>query len=177
MEKRLIGLVMFNLQRNKNMKRYYTDWKTISITIGLGLAIFLFGLYSITQEKGHQDAFINAALIAIIPISLGVLLATRFSYAEVSGNTLKFVYLLFYKRTIDIHSVTEINDQPTYKAGKSMFRSLYIFYKDNNGLKKWVELRISIFPEKALGRLIKDLKAVNPSIELNKYSEKLKHEA
>ena len=154
------------------MKRYYTDWKTISVTILIGLAIILFGLYSTTQENGHQDAFLNAALIAIIPIVFGILLATKFSYAEISGTTLKFVYLLFYRRNIDIDSITEINDQPTYKAGKNLFRSLYIFYKEK-GEKKYIELRITIFPEKTLGRLIKDLKVVNSNIELNDYSEKL----
>jgi len=100
-------------------------------------------------------------------------LVSWFSYAAVTGTTLKFIYLLFYRRTVDISSITEINDQPTYKVAKSAFRSLYVFYKDKNRRTKWIQLRITIFPEKALGNLIKDLKAINPHIELNKYAEKL----
>lgn len=114
-----------------------------------------------------------AVLMIAIPIAIGVICATVFSYARIEGKTLKFMYFLYQRRTIDIDSITEINDQSTYKIAKSQFRSLYLFYKDKNGVKKWIEFRITIFPEKTLGRLIKDLKAINPRIELNTYAEKL----
>ncbi|HLC49426.1 MAG TPA: hypothetical protein VJI96_03520 [Candidatus Andersenbacteria bacterium] len=160
------------------MKKYYIAWKPIVIVIGISLLILFVSDYMQIQEGIHsEDTFWGGVLITFIPIAFGVLLATRYSYAAIDGMTLKFVYLLFYRRTIDIRSITEINDQSTYKVGKSIFRSLYIFYKDKNNLVKWIELRITIFPEKTLGKLIKNLKEINPGIELNKYSEKLMRSA
>ena len=155
------------------MRKYYTDWKTIIIVFAIGLALWIFG--ALGKAKGV--VLLNGSLMVGIPIALIALLSTKYSYVAISGNTLKFVYVLFYRRTIDINSITEINDQPTYKAAKSEFRSLYIFYKDKNDTIKWIELRITIFPEKTLGRLIKDLKQINPRIELNKYSQKLMESA
>lgn len=155
------------------MKKYYTDWKTIISVIGAILIILVWSDYAQIQEGIYsRNTFLGGVLIEVIPIAFGVLLATRYSYASITDTTLKFVYLLFYRRTIDINSITEINDQPTYKAGKGMFRSLYIFYQKNDGVK-YIELRITIFPEKTLGALIKELKRINPRIELNKYSQKL----
>ena len=155
------------------MRKYYTDWKTIIIVFAIGLALWIFG----ASGKAEGVVLLNGSLMVGIPIALIALLSTKYSYVSISGNTLKFVYVLFYRRTIYINSITEINDQPTYKAAKSAFRSLYIFYKDKNDTIKWIELRITIFPEKTLGRLIKDLKQINPRIELNKYSQKLMESA
>lgn len=156
------------------MKKYRTDWKTIIVVIGVSLSLWILGNYMQVQEGIlPRDSFFGGVLIVVIPILLGILLGTIYSYAIIEGVTLRFVYFLFYRRTIDIKSITEINDQPTYKIAKSSFRSLYIFYKDSNGATKWIELRITIFPEKTLGELIKDLKRINPRIELNTYSQKL----
>lgn len=160
------------------MKKYYTNWKAIITVIGAALVLLILSDYMQIREGIHQpNTFWGGVLMAVIPIGFGVLLATRYSYAAIDDTTLKFVYLLFYRRTVDIPSITEINDQPTYKAAKSMFRSLYIFYKDKSGIDKWIELRITIFPEKTLGKLIKDLKIINPQIELNQYSQKLMESA
>lgn len=150
------------------MKTYRTDWK-IAIIFLIGLAIWAWG---IGGQAPNRTVYINAVLMATVIFTTIILLTMWLSYAMVSDNTLKFVYLLFYRRTIDIHSITAINDQPTYKGAKGVFRSLYIFYKDR-GLTKYIELRITIFPEKTLGELIKELKRINPHIELNKYSQKL----
>ncbi len=135
----------------------------------IGLAIWAWGL---SGEAANKAVYINAVLMMTAFLAVVVLLITWLSYASISGAKPKFVYLLFYRRTIDIHSITEINDQPTYKAAKSMFRSLYIFYKEKGDIK-WIELRITIFPEKTLGKLIKELKHINPHIDLNTYSQKL----
>ena len=155
------------------MKKYRTDWKIV-IVVAVALAIWILGARA---EAVNKQVFINASLGMTALLTIATLLVTQLSYASISGTTLKFVYILFYRRTIDINSITEINDQPTYKVARGMFRSLYIFYKDKEGAIKWIELRITIFPEKTLGMLIKDLKAINPRIELNKYSEKLMEKA
>jgi hypothetical protein len=119
------------VENNGRMTKFHSDWKTIAIVIGTGLAMWIFGLYSQEAADGifSQSTFWKATLIAVIPITLGILLATRYSYAAVSEHTLTYVYLLFYRRTIDIRDITEINDdQPTYKMAKSSFRSVYIFF-------------------------------------------------
>jgi len=151
------------------MKKYRTDWK-----IAIVFAIILAGwIISARTQAINTEVFINASLGMTVLLTVITLLITWLSCVFISGTTLKFVYLLFYRRTIDINSITEINDQPTYKVAKGSFRSLYIFYTDKNGEIKWIEFRITIFPEKTLGKLIKELKAINPRIELNKYSQKL----
>jgi len=134
----------------------------------------MFSLYLGIQDGSFVEEGLYSALPFItIPIVLVMILTTAYSYASISDTTLKFVWLFFSRRTIDINSITDINDQPTFKVAKGKFRSLYIFYRDEKGNTKYIELRITIFPEKTLGRLIKDLKEINPRIELNKYAEKL----
>lgn len=155
------------------MKKYYTDWRTI-LTYGTIVGI-LFGvtLYWNRNPELSIQVAINAVSAWFIFWGFILLISTKYSYAAISGSTLKFVYILFIRRTIDISSITEINDQSTYKVAKGAFRSLYIFYKDKKNNTKYIELRITIFPEKTLGKLIKNLKEVNPKIELNRYAEKL----
>jgi len=156
------------------MKKYTANWFGTTFIIVVGLAIWVFGSYLQTQESYFSDnTFPGIELIAAMFIIVVILFVMIFSYAVIEGKTLRFVWLFFSRRTIDIHSITEINDQPTYKVAKGSFRSLYIFYTDKNGDTKWIEFRITIFPEKTLGMLIKDLKKINPRIELNKYSQKL----
>ena len=155
------------------MKKYTTDWKGLSIFF-FGLAILYAAILFFQRNPSLGTREIIIGLVAWLAfIGFGVLLMTVFSYALISGNTLKYVWLLFLRRTIDIDSITDINDQPTFKVAKGQFRSLYIFYRDKTGETKWIEFRITIFPEKTLGKLIKDLKQINPRIELNKYSQKL----
>ncbi|OGZ43264.1 MAG: hypothetical protein A3J55_02625 [Candidatus Ryanbacteria bacterium RIFCSPHIGHO2_02_FULL_45_17b] len=155
------------------MKKYTTDWKG-TITIFAIIAIFNAVTFYWNKNPTLPLLKVIIGLVAwFVFVGFGILLMTVYSYASISGNTLKYVWLFFSRRTIDINSITEINDQPTFKVAKSQFRSLYVFYTDKNGDTKWIELRITIFPEKTLGRLIKDLKAINPRIELNKYSQKL----
>jgi hypothetical protein len=151
------------------MKKYTTDWKGISITFALLVGLWIFFAYF----EAMKGTLLVGSLFVAIPIGIGVLLATVFSYATIEGEMLRYMYFFYLRRTIDINSITDINDQPTYKAAKGQFRSLYIFYKDKKGDNKWIEFRITIFPEKTLGMLIKDLKEINPHIELNKYAEKL----
>lgn len=155
------------------MKIYRTDWK-IAIVFIVALVIWIFGA---STQAFNKEVFINASLGMTALITLVILLINWFSSISISGTTLKFVYLLFQRHTIDINSITEINDQSTYKVAKGAFRSLYIFYKDQQSKKKYIELRITIFPENTLGKLIKHLKQINPKIELNKYSEKLMQSA
>ncbi|OGF64030.1 hypothetical protein A2Z53_00055 [Candidatus Giovannonibacteria bacterium RIFCSPHIGHO2_02_42_15] len=160
------------------MKKYTTDWKGIIIVFGVGIIGLIFSLYLGVQEGTFaKKAFVGSIAIVTVPVLFAVILMTVYSYASISGTTLTFVWLLFSRRTININSITDINDQPTFKAARNQFRSLYIFYKDETGEIKWIELRITIFPEKTLGKLIKDLKAINPRIELNKYAEKLMQSA
>lgn len=151
------------------MKKYYTNWQG-SLVLGM---ITFFLVISDSFQKYPDAVTIKADLFFALIWGFFLIILTKYSYASITGTTLKFVYLLFYRRTIDINSITEINDQPTYKAAKKSFRSLYIFYKDKNDEPKYIELRITIFPEKTLGKLIKELKRINPRIELNKYSQKL----
>lgn len=156
------------------MKKYTTDWRGITIIFVIAVAIWILGAYLKVQEGTFsREAFPMAVLIVAIPIAIGVLCATVFSYAAIDGRTLRYMYFLYQRRTIDIDSITDINDQPTYKVAKGQFRSLYVFYKDKKGDTKWIEFRITIFPEKTLGKLIKELKRINPRIELNAYSRKL----
>lgn len=151
------------------MKIYRTDWK-IAIIFLIGYIIWVLGAKSIAFS---DQVFVNASLGMALLLVVVALLFTRLSYVSISGTTLKFVDIFFIRRTVDINSITEINDQPTFKMAKGAFRSLYIFYKNNEGKIKWIELRITIYPEKTLGKLIKDLMQFNPNIKLNTYSEKL----
>jgi hypothetical protein len=146
------------------MKKYYTNWKGIIV---IGVIIFLLTVLG-SIPKYSDVAVIKADLFFLIFWGFVLLISTKYSYVDITGSTLKFVYVLFIRRTIDINPITAINDQPTYKVVKGAFRSLYIFYKGKNDLTKWIELRITIFPEKTLGKLIRDLKQINPRIELNK---------
>lgn len=151
------------------MKRYYIDWKTIVIVSVIGFIL----LISDSISKYPDRVVLSADISFLLFFTLILIIITKYSYAEISGSTLRFVYTLYIRRTISIYSITEINDQPTYKIGGNLFRSLYIFYKDKNGKIKWIELRITIFPERTLGKLIKDIKTINPKIELNKYAQGL----
>lgn len=156
------------------MKKYTANWIGTTFVFVIGLAIWVFGSYLQTQESSFSgNVFPGIELIAATFITVVILFVMVFSYAAIEGKTMRFVWLFFSRRTIDIDSITDINDQPTFKVAKSQFRSLYIFYKDKEGEIKWIEFRITIFPEKTLGRLIKDLKQINPKIKLNKYSQKL----
>ena len=160
------------------MKKYTADWMGTTLIFIIGLGIWVFGSYLQMQERSFSDStFPGVELVAATFITAVILFTMIFSYAAIEGKTLKYIWLFFSRRTIDINSITDINDQPTFKAAKRQFRSLYIFYKDKSGVTKWIELRITIFPEKTLGRLIKDLKHINPKIELNKYSQKLMESA
>jgi hypothetical protein len=150
------------------MRKYRTDWK-IAIVFAVGLAIWTIG----AAMEAKEGTLATAAFGMTTLLTVVVLLITWLSYATIPGHTLQFVYLLFYRRTIDIRDITEIDDQPTYKVGKSSFRSVYIFYETRNKEIKYIELRVTIFPEKTLGRLIRDLKHLNPKIKLNGYCEKL----
>lgn len=156
-----------------NMKEYTTDWKATIVIFSVVAIVAATGFY---LEKNPTMDFPEVAIGLVVWfgfVGSAILLATKYSYASISDTSLRFVYLFFYRRTIDINFIIEISDQPTYKVAKSHFRSLYIFYKGKNGDTKWIELRITIFPEKTLGKLIKDLKEINPRIELNSYAEKL----
>lgn len=156
------------------MKKYYTNWQLIILLIVAALSLWIVGEYLQAQETIYsQTTFWKGILIAVVPIGFGLLLATKYTYVTITDTELKIVNFLFYRRTLDISSITEINDQPTFKMAKGSFRSLYIFYKNKEGEIKWIELRITIYPEKTLGKLIKDLKQINPDIKLNTYSEKL----
>lgn len=155
------------------MRTYRTDWK-IAIIFLVGYIIWVLGARSIAFS---DQVFINASVGMGLLLAVSVLLLTWLSYVSILGTTLKSVEIFFIRRTIDINSITEITDASTYILAKSQFRSLYILYKDQNGESKHIELRITIFPENTLGRLIKDLKEINPTIELNKYSEKLMQSA
>lgn len=160
------------------MKKYTANWAGTTLVFVIGLGIWIFGSYLQVQEGSFSGStFPGIELVAATAIIAVILFTMMFSYAVIEGKTLKFVWLFFSRRTIDIDSITEINDQSTFKVAKSQFRSLYIFYKDKTGDIKWIEFRITIFPERTLGRLIKDLKAINPRIELNKYAEKLMQSA
>src|SRR3989344_4277925 len=151
------------------MKKYYTNWKLILM---VGIVVFLL-IIGDSAPKYPDLVAIKADLFFLVVWGFIVLISTRYSYVATKDSTLKFVYILFIRRTIDINSITGIKDESSYKVAKGQFRSLYIFYKDKTGDTKWVELRITIFPEKTLGRLVKDLKEINPRIELNKYAQKL----
>ena len=155
------------------MRKYYTNWKWILI---FGTVIF-FLITSESVSRYPDPVVIKADLFFLIVWSLILLVSTRYSYLIITGTTLQSVYILFIRRTIDINAIIEITDEATYKVAKSQFRSLYIFYKNTSGELKWIELRVTIFPEKTLGRLVKDLKTINPRIELNKYTEKLMRSA
>lgn len=155
------------------MKKYTTDWRATIITFGI-LAVCSASIFYLTRNPEMSVLGVIIGLAAwFVFVALGVLFMTVFSYASISERTLKYVWLFFLRRTINIDSITDISDQPMFKVVKSQFRSLYIFYNDKSGDKKWIEFRITIFPEKTLGRLIKDLKNINPNIKLNTYSEKL----
>jgi hypothetical protein len=151
------------------MKKYYTDWKTIVIVF----SVATFGLIALGYGNLSFGKWLRGGIVYLLLMGGLVLLMTRFSYASISGHILKFVYLLFYRRTIDVRDITEINDQPTYKAAKSSFRSVYIFYETRDKAIRYIELRVTVFPENTLGKLIKELKRLNPNIKLNKYCEKL----
>lgn len=160
------------------MKKYTANWMGTTLIFVIGLGIWVFGSYLQMQERSFSDStFPGIELLAAAFITAVILFTMKFSYAAIEGKTLKYIWLFFSRRTIDIDSITNINDQATFKVAKSQFRSLYVFYKDKIGDTKWIEFRITIFPEKTLGRLIKDLKAINPRIELNKYAEKLMQDA
>lgn len=155
------------------MKKYTTNWIG-TITIFGVLAVFNAITFYLNRNPAMPSSKVIIGLIAwFIFISIGILIMTVFSYVSISDNILKYVWLFFSRRTIDIRSITSIGDQATFKVAKGQFHSLYIFYKDKCGDAKWIELRITIFPEKTLGALIKELKKINPRIELNKYAEKL----
>jgi hypothetical protein len=156
------------------MKKYTANWIGTTFVIVIGLAIWVFGSYLQMQESAFSGTvFPGIELIAAMFITTVILFVMIFSYAAIEGRTLKFVWLFFLRRTIDIDSITEIIDQPTFKVAKSQFRSLYLFYKNRRGDTKSIQFRITIFPERTLGKLIRDLKHVNPSIELDAYSKRL----
>jgi hypothetical protein len=160
------------------MKKYAANWAGTTFIFVIGLGIWILGSYLQMQESTFSGGgFPGIELIAAASIIAVILFVMIFSYAVIEGNTLKFVWLFFLRRTIDIDSITHINDQNTFKIAKSQFRSLYIFYKDKAGDTKSIEFRITIFPERTLGLLVKDLKAINPRIELNAYAEKLSQSA
>src|SRR3989344_4374051 len=148
------------------MKKYYTDRRGVII---LGALVFLLVVGSSIPKYPDPNAIKSDILFSVVWTFI-LLITSIYSYASITGSTLKFVYILFIRRTININLITEIKDSATYRIAKSQFRSLYIFYKDKNDGVKWIELRITIFPEKTLGKLIKDLKSINPNIELNNYS-------
>ncbi|MDB5225182.1 MAG: hypothetical protein JWL87_134 [Candidatus Adlerbacteria bacterium] len=155
------------------MKKYTTDWKSI-LMIGVSAGVLMaFTLYLNRNPDLGTDVAIKGLLIWVIFWAFFLLITTCYSYASITNNTLTYVYLFFYRRTVNIDSITEINDQATYKTAKGSFRSLYIFYKDQDGSIKYIEFRITLFSEKTLGRLVKDLKQLNPNIELSGYAEKL----
>ena len=150
------------------------NWFGTTLIIAAGFAVWVFGTYLQIQEGSFsKGTFPTVELVVAVFATSVVLFLTIFSYASVSGKTLKFVWLFFSRHIIDIDSITDINDQGTFKIAKSQFRSLYVFYDDKSGDKKWIEFRITIFPEKTLGKLIKELKTINPHIKLNRYAEKL----
>ena len=159
------------------MKRYTTDQKGIATFFIILTVLNALILYFNRNPAMSLSKIIVGLASWIAFMGFGILLMTMFSYVSISDTKLKFIWLLFSRRTIDIDSITDINDQSTFKVAKSQFRSLYIFYKNKSNDTKWIEFRITIFPEKTLGRLIKDLKSINPDIKLNNYAEKLMRSA
>jgi len=151
------------------MSFYRTDWRAIPLL----LAIFAFWEIAAYSEAVSAHAFIGASVGMGSLVFAVLILTTVFSYASIVGPTLKFVYLLLYRRTTNISSITEITNKPTYIAARSQFRSLFILYEDTTGQQAHIELRITIFPEAELARLIRDLKKINPNIRLDNYSERL----
>lgn len=151
------------------MSFYRTDRQAIPLL----LAIFSFWEIAAYSEAVSVHAFIGASVGMGSLVFILLILITVFSYASIAGPTLKFVYLFFYRRTIDIDCITEITNRPTYIAAQSQFRSLFILYKDKTGQETHIELRITIFPEAELARLIRDLQRLNPNIHLDSYSARL----
>ena len=151
------------------MNTYRTDWRAAPVLGGLLLLLLASGYPSAVSLA----VFLKGAFAISLLVFFIILLITVFSYVTTLGSTLTFVYLLLYRRTIDIHSITEVANKPTYIAARSQFRSLFILYKDKAGQEAHIELRITIFPEAELARLIRDLKRLNPNIHLDSYSARL----
>lgn len=148
---------------------YRTDWKTILAVLAVGGVITVASTYSaadFTKWLQGSGAFLGAVVAVVGSMTAG-------SYATVSNGTLKFVYLFFYRRRIRIDAITEISDQSTYKVASSMFRSVYIFYNREDGIQKYIELRMGVFPKVAITGLIGELKERNPKIILSEFCEKL----
>lgn len=153
------------------MTFYRTDWRAAPFLVALLFLLLASGFPTAVSKA----VFLKGAIAISLFVAATILLITVYSYAAISRSELKFVYLLFYRRTIDINSITEITNKPTYIAAHSQFRSLYIMYKDKTGSQAHIELRITIFPETELARLIHDLKQINPDIHLDSYSSRLAH--
>lgn len=177
------------------MKRYKTE--STSIIYFLLIIGLLFPLVILTDYKNPSWTFEWWASLSgawLLFLFIASLFPAKFTHLILEKDkVLKFVSMLFVRKTILVHHITEINRQPTFQVLKGKIKSTYIFYESDieqgNSLTtwlqsvfidsghagniKWIELRHSMFSEATIGNLISDLVRINPKIKLDSYCTKL----
>lgn len=157
-------------------KIYRADWKTYAILFTIGFLFMASPL--ILEGKDKQNIIVGIVGLFLLLASVVLIIVTR--YASISDNILIFVYpplFKLYPKKVPISKIIEISRQPTFRIFRGSIKSLYIFYVAENGKTKWIEFRPVVFKEETMGKIVRDLKELNPSIKLDLAAQKLMEQA
>lgn len=117
------------------------------------------------MEPRSEDWLTDLSLILTF-LAIFVLGFTVGTYGTYSENRLRIVQFFVFRKEISINEITWIGYRPTWKF-QPIARSLYIVQEINGVKCKSLEFKNSIFSEKTLAQITKDLKVSNPTIALD----------
>jgi hypothetical protein len=151
------------------------EYKTTIWPFGIVCVVAVGGMALIVfpgTGKFWKDLEVFVVCVAA-PILGSLVLFGWFTYVRIYDATVKHVQLAVYRRAVPIANITKVSQEGTYYAASSVIKSLYVYYIQQNGRERFLHLSMALYSEETLGRLLRDLKDINPKIKLDDYCEKL----
>lgn len=146
--------------------RYSWDWRVLLLGAGgivLGFSIAIFS--NPTHPDLWQFLIIFGAILLFILINFTI---GTYGLLDKEAGTLSRTDYLFYTKRINVRDIKIIYYRPTWLIG-GLTRSLYIV--DN--MEKVIEFQNVGWYERALARMVNDLRQLNPSIQVDEHVDAL----
>lgn len=143
------------------MKKYKIGWQSKSLWLGLSIPFFAFTFYS---RNSLNDILILSG-IGVLCI-LSVLLANKLFYVTLINQKLTKVSFMFFKAGVDVDKIKKL--EMVWSFGYELR-----IRDDSEYQMLMITLSNYLYHSKTLTEIIRDLKTLKPSIELDKVCEKL----
>jgi len=152
------------------MKTYRTTIWPLAIVLFIGVSLMMFGAYKPTKGIIWTLQIMSPMIILLM---VSVVSSGWLTYIKINNREMELVNTKLFRKKADIKKITHISQKGTFYVFENMIRSLFVYYTNDKGKERFMQLSMGLYDEKTLQQLIKDLLEINPNIKLDKTAEKL----